>query len=229
MKLNRKRIDQLSIAAIALLVITLLGLDLAKVIDIDIFYPSVCGAVLILVLADVLKKKVDPEGARIESEARALAEASKQTVRVRPSIAGCACDLVTVCVLVAAWTLAYRHGVINNNEMGFPVTAAFTLLSIIYLVMSYLPKTIGGTTGVTGMKQVKQLVVRSHALAVTSALLVLCNVILYIQPQRLVNEAAAFILVALFLGLFLWRYFFKHGAAVQDKIKEIEQAKQQRQ
>lgn len=223
MKLNRKNIDRMSLAAQVLLVAVLIGLDMANVID-GVFLPFVCGLIVIVCLSNLLKKKFDPEGARIEAEAETLAEASKQTVRVSPSIAGYACDLATVFVLVAAWALAAKRGVIGNNEMGFPEMAAFTLLCLIYLVMSYLPKTIGGSIGVTGMKQVKRLVLRSHALALSSSLVILSTVLLYTRPANPVTEALAVISVALVMVLFCWKFFFKRGTAVQEKIEELEQS-----
>ena len=214
MKLDNKRINVLEGVALALLLLLLLYLEHITVIDHGYSFPYLVLAYLILIkpLSRKLKAKYDPEALRKEDEEDAMI----QWVKVPPSIAGCLCDVVTIILLIATWTLIAKRGLFNPEDRETSgIFVMYTAFCLIYLVMSYVPKPMGGSIK-WGMKQLKRLVFRSHAMALIGALIGFFVAIEQIHESEWLSVLLIVLVVAL-MTLFLGKYFMTSVKKNEDK------------
>lgn len=179
MKLNNKNINLLKVAAMVILIVGIFCLNLTKYGFGGMLVPCAIGCLLIEGAFRSLKAKYDPEGLEQEDEEKKKFEAESQKVKVPFTLVGGLCDAVTVIVLIVTWSLVFNRHLLETGDKRFiGVIVASTLFSLLYLGITYYPKVIGGPIGVLGRKQVKQLIIRDHALALTAALFVLTYILL---------------------------------------------------
>lgn len=141
-----------------------------------------------------------------EKEGKAEVDADNQIIRVQPNIFGGMCDAITVILLITSCLLVFKKGLMTTGSRSANYLAFFTLFSLFYLVMSYLPKQIGGTNGARGVKQARQLVIRSHALSLISSMVILGFVINQIHPFNDISWVLMIILILCLVILYVWKY-----------------------
>ena len=181
MELNNKNINILKTAAEILWAATRWGLQFTEYWSGGAFLPFIIGCIFIEMIARSLKAKFDPEGLQREEKGNELLEAQKQQVKVPFTLTGIFCDIVTIAMLIVSlWLMFNRHLFDSNNYLAIAIV--LIVYSLAYIGMTYYPKTIGGVYGVRGMEQVKQLILRDHAISFTAALTLLCYVLLADTP-----------------------------------------------
>ena len=214
MKLNKRTIDILTYIAIAIVMIVYCVLKITNVIDANYIWLFLIAGVLIIAIATVsqkLKAKCDQEALSLEDGENAKVQAKKQKVRVAPGMLGLSFDVATVILMVVAWALAVKNNMLAAGNEDFPRAnfVALSIIGLISLVMSYLPKTIGGIGGIRSTKQVRDLAFHGHALAVICALLCLSFVLHYMDMTSGVLFILAF--VAMIIVLEGWNHLRRRG------------------
>lgn len=206
-QLNSKKINQLETIAQVILALVLLGC-----LFLDVYKSSLLtyliGVILIHQGARSLKAKFDPEALAREDEEEKKLEATKQVIKIRPTLVWGLCELMILIVLGISWVMVMRGNLLDNEEIN-SIIVGYTFLSALYLVISYYPKTIGGTIGVKGMKQVNQLLIRSHAISLIAAIILLLTILRdksTVTPVDNIMGGAQIGLVVLLFLLFFWKY-----------------------
>lgn len=144
-----------------------------------------------------------------------------KTVRMRPTLAGLCCDFFTVVLLIISWTFIIRRNLlIADNKHATFIIALFTIAALIGILQSYLPKACGGMNELLGMKQVKQAVIREHAFALISALIVLSYTLRFIAPSStMVKVLMVISILAVFVAYFC-KYFIKKVSPSREDLEK---------
>ena len=142
------------------------------------------------------------------------------TVKVRPTLAGLCCDLLTLIMLMIAWFLIIKKNLLDlGSSQGIYIF--YTMAAVIILVANYLPRTYGGFYQLLGVKQVKQDIIRLHAEAFVSALTVLTCSLRYILPSNTGITVLMGISAVGFVVLFFSKFFIKKVTPTQEDIEKI--------
>ena len=137
-----------------------------------------------------------------------------QTVKLRPTLAGMCCDVITFVILFITWLLIFRKGMLDHAieaQHGAHYTLVLcTIAAILCVLNNYLPKKYGGLGEPIGIKQVKQQTIFYHAMALVNALATLLIVIHQLMPlSTVVIILIACLLGVAFIGSIIWNWRIK--------------------
>ena len=145
-----------------------------------------------------------------------------QTIKLRPTLAGMSCDVITAVVLFIAWVLIFRKGLLGmGTDHGFNSIVICTITAILCLVVNYLPKRFGGMWEPLGIQQVKQHAIRIHVMGLVSALVVLSDTLRYLLPSNAMVKVLPGILVVALIGLFIWDMSIKNVKPSQEDVEKL--------
>lgn len=145
-----------------------------------------------------------------------------QTIKLRPTLAGMSCDVITAVILFIAWVLIFRKGLLGmGTDHGFNSIVICTITAILCLVVNYLPKRFGGMWEPLGIQQVKQHAIRIHVMGLVSALVVLSDTLRYLLPSNAMVKVLPGILVVALIGLFIWDMSIKNVKPSQEDVEKL--------
>ena len=145
-----------------------------------------------------------------------------QTIKLRPTLAGMSCDVITMVILFIAWVLIFKKGLLGmGTDHGSNSIVICTITAILCLVDNYLPKRFGGMWEPLGIKQVKQHAIRIHVMGLVSALVVLSNTLRYLLPSNALVKILPGILVVALIGLFIWDMSIKNVKPSQEDVEKL--------
>jgi uncharacterized membrane protein len=157
-----------------------------------------------------------------EQSGKAMDGHESQTIKLRPTLAGMSCDVITAVVLFIAWVLIFREGLLGmGTDHGSNSIVICTITAILCLVDNYLPKRFGGMWEPLGIKQVKQHAIRIHAMGLVSALVVLSDTLRYLLPSNAMVKILPGILVVALIGLFIWDMSIKNVKPSQEDVEKL--------
>ena len=189
---------------------------------IDSFLFNTLGVICLLgVVVNVVKimksRKQGPE-----QSGKAMDGHESQTIKLRPTLAGMSCDVITAVVLFIAWVLIFRKGLLGmGTDHGSNSIVICTITAILCLVVNYLPKRFGGMWEPLGIKQVKQHAIRIHVMGLVSALVVLSDTLRYLLPSNAMVKILPGILVVSLIGLFIWDMSIKNVKPSQEDVERL--------
>ncbi len=189
---------------------------------IDSFLFHTLGVICLLgVVVNVLKimksRKQGPE-----QSGKAMDGHESQTIKLRPTLAGMSCDVITLAILFIAWVLIIRKGLLGmSTGHGSNSIVICTITAILCLVDNYLPKRFGGMWEPLGIKQVKQHAIRIHVMGLVSALVVLSDCLRHLLPSNAMAKILPGILVVALIGLFIWDMFIKKVKPSQEDFETL--------
>jgi hypothetical protein len=93
--------------------------------------------------------------------------------------------------------------------------------AVVSLVANYQPRTYGGMYQLYGMKQVKQDIIRLHAVAFVCALTVLICSLRYILPSNTGITVLMGISAVGVVVIFVWKFFIKKVTPTQEDIEKV--------
>ena len=145
-----------------------------------------------------------------------------QTIKLRPTLAGMSCDVITAVVLFIAWVLIFRKGLLGmGTDHDSNSIVICTITAILCLVDNYLPKRFGGMWEPLGIKQVKQHAIRIHVMGLVSALVVLSDTLRYLLPSNAMVKLLPGLLVVALIGLFIWDMSIKNVKPSQEDVEKL--------
>ena len=157
-----------------------------------------------------------------EQSGKAMDGHESQTIKLRPTLAGMSCDVITAVILFIAWVLIFRKGLLGmGTDHGSNSIVICTITAILCLVDNYLPKRFGGMWEPLGIKQVKQHAIRIHAMGLVSALVVLSDTLRYLLPSNAMVKILPGILVVALIGLFIWDMSIKNVKPSQEDVEKL--------
>ena len=189
---------------------------------IDSFLFNTLGVICLLgVVVNVVKimksRKQGPE-----QSGKAMDGHESQTIKLRPTLAGMSCDVITAVVLFIAWVLIFRKGLLGmGTDHGSNSIVICTITAILCLVVNYLPKRFGGMWEPLGIQQVKQHAIRIHVMGLVSALVVLSDTLRYLLPSNAMVKILPGILVVALIGLFIWDMSIKNVKPSQEDVEKL--------
>ena len=189
---------------------------------IDSFLFNTLGVICLLgVVVNVVKiMKSRKQGPEQSDKAKDGHES--QTIKLRPTLAGMSCDVITAVVLFIAWVLIFRKGLLGmGTDHGFNSIVICTITAILCLVVNYLPKRFGGMWEPLGIQQVKQHAIRIHVMGLVSALVVLSDTLRYLLPSNAMVKVLPGILVVALIGLFIWDMSIKNVKPSQEDVEKL--------
>lgn len=157
-----------------------------------------------------------------EQSGKAMDGHESQTIKLRPTLAGMSCDVITAVVLFIAWVLIFRKGLLGmGTDHGSNSIVICTITAILCLVVNYLPKRFGGMWEPLGIQQVKQHAIRIHVMGLVSALVVLSDTLRYLLPSNAMVKILPGILVVALIGLFIWDMSIKNVKPSQEDVEKL--------
>ena len=167
----------------------------------------ICALGVVVNVVKIMKsRKQSPE-----QSGKAMDGHESQTIKLRPTLAGMSCDVITAVVLFIAWVLIFRKGLLGmGTDHGSNSIVICTITAILCLVDNYLPKRFGGMWEPLGIQQVKQHAIRIHVMGLVSALVVLSDTLRYLLPSNAMVKILPGILVVALIGLFIWDMSIKN-------------------
>lgn len=157
-----------------------------------------------------------------EQSGKAMDGHESQTIKLRPTLAGMSCDVITMVILFIAWVLIFKKGLLGmGTDHGSNSIVICTITAILCLVDNYLPKRFGGMWEPLGIKQVKQHAIRIHVMGLVSALVVLSNTLRYLLPSNALVKILPGILVVALIGLFIWDMSIKNVKPSQEDVEKL--------
>ena len=189
---------------------------------IDSFLFNTLGVICLLgVVVNVVKimksRKQGPE-----QSGKAMDGHESQTIKLRPTLAGMSCDVITAVILFIAWVLIFRKGLLGmGTDHGSNSIVICTITAILCLVDNYLPKRFGGMWEPLGIQQVKQHAIRIHVMGLVSALVVLSDTLRYLLPSNAMVKILPGILVVALIGLFIWDMSIKNVKPSQEDVEKL--------
>ena len=157
-----------------------------------------------------------------EQSGKAMDGHESQTIKLRPTLAGMSCDVITMAILFLAWVLIFKKGLLGmGTDHGSNSIVICTITAILCLVDNYLPKRFGGMWEPLGIKQVKQHAIRIHVMGLVSALVVLSNTLRYLLPSNALVKILPGILVVALIGLFIWDMSIKNVKPSQEDVEKL--------
>ena len=178
----------------------------------------ICALGVVVNVVKIMKsRKQGPE-----QSGKAMDGHESQTIKLRPTLAGMSCDVITAVVLFIAWVLIFRKGLLGmGTDHGFNSIVICTITAILCLVDNYLPKRFGGMWEPLGIQQVKQHAIRIHAMGLVSALVVLSDTLRYLLPSNAMVKILPGILVVALIGLFIWDMSIKNVKPSQEDVEKL--------
>ena len=178
----------------------------------------ICALGVVVNVVKIMKsRKQGPE-----QSGKAMDGHESQTIKLRPTLAGMSCDVITAVILFIAWVLIFRKGLLGmGTNHGFNSIVICTITAILCLVVNYLPKRFGGMWEPLGIKQVKQHAIRIHAMGLVSALVVLSDTLRYLLPSNAMVKILPGILVVALIGLFIWDMSIKNVKPSQEDVEKL--------
>lgn len=178
----------------------------------------ICALGVVVNVVKIMKsRKQGPE-----QSGKAMDGHESQTIKLRPTLAGMSCDVITAVVLFIAWVLIFREGLLGmGTDHGSNSIVICTITAILCLVDNYLPKRFGGMWEPLGIKQVKQHAIRIHAMGLVSALVVLSDTLRYLLPSNAMVKILPGILVVALIGLFIWDMSIKNVKPSQEDVEKL--------
>ena len=189
---------------------------------IDSFLFNTLGVICLLgVVVNILKimksRKQGPE-----QSGKAMDGHESQTIKLRPTLAGMSCDVITAVILFIAWVFIFRKGLLGmGTDHGSNSIVICTITAILCLVVNYLPKRFGGMWEPLGIQQVKQHAIRIHVMGLVSALVVLSDTLRYLLPSNAMVKILPGILVVALIGLFIWDMSIKNVKPSQEDVERL--------
>jgi len=178
----------------------------------------ICALGVVVNVVKIMKsRKQGPE-----QSGKAMDGHESQTIKLRPTLAGMSCDVITAVILFIAWVLIFRKGLLGmGTDHGSNSIVICTITAILCLVDNYLPKRFGGMWEPLGIKQVKQHAIRIHAMGLVSALVVLSDTLRYLLPSNAMVKILPGILVVALIGLFIWDMSIKNVKPSQEDVEKL--------
>lgn len=178
----------------------------------------ICALGVVVNVVKIMKsRKQSPE-----QSGKAMDGHESQTIKLRPTLAGMSCDVITAVILFIAWVLIFRKGLLGmGTDHGSNSIVICTITAILCLVDNYLPKRFGGMWEPLGIKQVKQHAIRIHAMGLVSALVVLSDTLRYLLPSNAMVKILPGILVVALIGLFIWDMSIKNVKPSQEDVEKL--------
>ena len=182
---------------------------------------------VIIIIMDIVKRRKSAKRGQ-EQASKALGNPDdaeshvSHTVNVRPTLAGMCCDLFTIIMLMIAWILIIRKDLLDlDSSHAIYIYILYTMGAVVSLVANYQPRTYGGMYQLYGMKQVKQDIIRLHAVAFVCALTVLICSLRYILTSNTGITVLMGISAVGVVVIFVWKFFIKKVTPTQEDIEKV--------
>lgn len=178
----------------------------------------ICALGVVINIVKIMKSR--KQG--LEQPGKAMDGHVSQTIKLKPTLAGMSCDVITAVILFIAWMLIIRKGLLGmGTDHGSNSIVICTITAILCLVDNYLPKRFGGMWEPLGIKQVKQHAIRIHVMGLVSALVVLSDTLRYLLPLNAMVKVLPGILIVALIGLFIWDMSIKNIKPSQEDVERL--------